>query len=230
MPRDLSERSYEPEIMDAGIGDPFLYDQSLRQIETVNRVTLGYRPVLSWLDRQLTGLRSASILDIGFGRGELLREIWQLTQRKKVAAKLVGIDTARLSALVARHATPARMEIDYAVGNVFTNDMGADFIICSHMTHHMTDAETVALIEWMERHARRSWFICDLKRGLMPYWAAQAVLALAPVNSMVRNDGALSVARAFTREEWQRLLSAAGIEAEIRDYFPFRLCVERLKN
>jgi 2-polyprenyl-3-methyl-5-hydroxy-6-metoxy-1,4-benzoquinol methylase len=229
MPRDLSERSYEPEIMDAGIDDLPLYDAWLRQIETLNHLTLGYRPVLSWLGAQFEGLSSASVLDIGYGRGELLRQIWGLAQNKNVEATLVGIDTAELSAPAAQKATPPVVSIDYRVGNALTSGLEADFIICAHTTHHMTDAETIALIEWMETHARRGWFICDLRRSMTSYLMTKLLLNLAPVDKMVRHDGIQSIARAFTRREWQRLLAAAGVDAEIRDYFPFRLCVARRK-
>ncbi len=53
---------------------------------------------------------------------------------------------------------------------------------------------------------------------------------LMGVRRIVREDGALSIARAFRPAEWQAVLHAAGIgDARIIRAFPFRLCVERLR-
>jgi hypothetical protein len=72
---DFSQRSNEQEIMDGGIGSFELFDESLKQIEAVNHLTLGYRPMLSWVGRQLQSPepRPVTILDVGCGRGDLLR-------------------------------------------------------------------------------------------------------------------------------------------------------------
>ena len=47
----------------------------------------------------------------------------------------------------------------------------------------------------------------------------------------MQHDGPISVARAFRRREWARLLDEAGVAgvAEVRWHVPFRLCVGRLK-
>lgn len=230
MLRDLCQRSDEREIMDAGIGDIAVFDNALNEIETVNRLTLGYRPVLFWLGKQLSAHQAFSLLDIGFGRGGLLRSIGTLAKHRGISAELTGIDIAVWSADAARRATPADMSIDYRVGDVFASDIAADFIVCSHTTHHMTEDEIVLLIRWLERHARRGWFIVDLHRHIVPYLLTRMILFLAPVSPMVRNDGAVSITRAFTRQDWQKILQTAGVDADIRWYFPFRYGIARMKS
>jgi hypothetical protein len=49
----------------------------------------------------------------------------------------------------------------------------------------------------------------------------------------VQHDGPVSIARAFTGEDWKAVLSAAGVPrgaARIVPRFPFRLCVERTRG
>jgi 2-polyprenyl-3-methyl-5-hydroxy-6-metoxy-1,4-benzoquinol methylase len=227
--RDFSQRSNERELMDGGIGSFGLFDESLRQIETVNRLTLGYRPVLLWLDRKLasTDRRPLTILDVGCGRGDLLRRIWSLAGKKKVTVRLTGVDIDSWSAPAARQATPEYMDIHYRTGNVFDMDIEADFIVCSHVTHHMKNDEIVAFIRWLEAHARRGWFISDLHRHPISFILAKMFLFLTPVNSMIHNDGPVSVARAFTAEDWREILKQAGVPAQIRWHFPFRYGVAR---
>lgn len=226
---DFSQRSNEQEIMDGGIGSFELFDESLKQIEAVNHLTLGYRPLLSWVDRQLQSPepRPVTILDVGCGRGDLLRRIWSLARKKKVTVRLTGVDIDSWSAPAARQATPEYMGIDYRIGNVFDMDIEADFIVCSHVTHHMKNDELVAFIRWLEAHARRGWFIGDLHRHPISFILAKMFLWLAPVNSMIRNDGPVSVARAFTAKDWREILEQAGVPAQIRWHFPFRYGVAR---
>jgi 2-polyprenyl-3-methyl-5-hydroxy-6-metoxy-1,4-benzoquinol methylase len=226
---DFSQRSNEQEIMDGGIGSFELFDESLKQIEAVNHLTLGYRPLLSWVDRQLQSPkpRPVTILDVGCGRGDLLRRIWSLARKKTVTVRLTGVDIDSWSAPAARQATPEYMGIDYRIGNVFDMDIEADFIVCSHVTHHMKNDELVAFIRWLEAHARRGWFIGDLHRHPISFILAKMFLWLAPVNSMIRNDGPVSVARAFTAKDWREILKQAGVPAQIRWYFPFRYGVAR---
>ena len=217
--------------MDGGIGSFDLFNESLKQIETVNRLTLGYRPVLNWLATELSPQSGpVSIVDIGCGRGDLLRRIWRLGERKQIALRLTGIDTDLWSAPAARKATPSGMDIEYRTGDAFSTDVASDFIVCSHVTHHMTNGEIVALIRWLDAHARRGWFVSDLHRHFIPYFFAKLLLGLAPVNRMVRNDGTVSVARAFTAQDWREILRQAGVAGEVRWHFPFRYCLARNKR
>jgi 2-polyprenyl-3-methyl-5-hydroxy-6-metoxy-1,4-benzoquinol methylase len=229
--RDFSRRSDERELMDGGIGSVERFDESLTQIEAVNRLTLGYRPVLSWVERQLSSPqpRPVTILDVGCGRGDLLRRIWTLARKKKVPVRLTGVDIDAWSSPVARQATPEVMDIDYRIGNVFDMEIEADFIVCSHVAHHMKHEELVAFIRWLEAHARHGWFIGDLHRHPMAFLLAKMFLCLAPVNSMIRHDGPVSVARAFTAKDWREILTQADVPARIRWQFPFRYSVARSK-
>jgi 2-polyprenyl-3-methyl-5-hydroxy-6-metoxy-1,4-benzoquinol methylase len=227
--RDFSRRSVEREIMDGGIANLKLFDQSLRQIEAVNRLTLGYRPVIKWLEAQLTPPGPVTICDIGCGRGDLLRRIWLLGQRKHIPLRLVGIDIDPWAAPAARDATPAEMSIEYRTGNALRIDLAADFIVSSTMTHHLSNHEIASLIRRLEIYARRGWLISDLHRHFIPYVFARLVLGVAPVNDMVRNDGAVSVARAFTAQDWRDILRKASVGAELSWCFPFRYRVSRNK-
>jgi len=228
MQRDLTYRSAEQELMDGGIGSFELFDESLKQIETVNRLTLGYRPVLKWLQARLSPQPGPlTICDIGCGRGDLLRRIWALGQRKRVTLRLIGIDIDPWSAPTARNATSPDVDIDYRTGDALTADIACDFIVCSNLAHHLSNDEIVSLIRRLETQARRGWLICDLHRHLIPYLFAKLLLSVAPVNDMVRNDGAVSVTRAFTAQDWRDILRQASMGAEVSWHFPFRYCLAR---
>ena len=97
----------------------------------------------------------------------------------------------------------------------------------------MTADQLVVFLRWMEATASRGWFINDLHRHPLAYHGFKVIAWLGGFHPFVRHDGPISVARAFRRADWLRLLKRAGIDSAksvaIVWRFPFRLCVERLK-
>jgi 2-polyprenyl-3-methyl-5-hydroxy-6-metoxy-1,4-benzoquinol methylase len=238
MSPDFAERSTEAEIMDTVVTGFADFDECLRHIEIVNRLTLGYRPVLSWLKKILLPVspkRPLTIIDVGSGRGEMLRQVWKLARREKIPVHLTGIDINPWSTAAAEKATPADVGIHYETSNIFAMDTAqkADFIISTHFTHHLGNDELVRFLRWMDDHSVQGWFINDLHRHKAPYLFIKYVLPLVPINKMSRNDGPVSVARAFTAADWRRALQQAGIppaQSRIRWFFPFRYGVARWKS
>ena len=165
------------------------------------------------------------------GEGDLLRAIRRWAGRRGLDARLEGIDLNPRSAAAARAATPDGAGIAYRTGDVFdfAPNPNPDFVVSSQFAHHLEDAELVRFLGWLERHAVRGWFIADLHRHALPYWGFRVLARAAGWHRIVRLDGTVSIARSFRRADWARLLAEAGVAAEIRWHFPFRLCVGRLK-
>jgi len=237
MGRSFAQRSHETELMDTetvGIDD---YRACLKDLATVNALTMTHGPILKWLDRatrQLDAREPVTILDVGYGYGDLLRKIDAWGWRRKRSLDLIGVDLNPMSEPIARAATPRGISIDYRTGNVFDfePERPIDFIISSQTTHHMSNEELAAFIRWMDRAAARGWFIADLHRHPVPFHVFRALSWAARWHRFVRHDGPVSIARSFRRDDWERVLAAGGIPAgaaEIRWHVPFRLCVSRLK-
>ncbi len=231
---DLSQRSTQPEVMDTDAIGPAEYARCLSDLEAVNRLTRTHGSTLRWLARVTSALAPDTeirILDVACGHGDLLRTIRRWAARRGLRVRLEGIDLNPASAVVAQTATPAEMDIAYRTGDVFAYapDPQPDLIVSSQFTHHLTDAEVVRFLRWLETNARRGWFIADLHRHWLPYYGFRVLARLAGWHAVVRTDGTISIARSFRRDEWQRLLAEAGTPAEVRWQFPFRICVGRLK-
>lgn len=227
---DLSRRSTAGELMDDPALDPAVYDRCIRDLATLNRVTLTHRPVLQWLAAAAPD-DGFSVLDVAYGDGDLLRAISRWAAKRGVAVRLGGIDLNPRSAAAARAATPAGMAIDYVTGDVFDfePEVAPDFIVTSQFTHHLDDAALVRLLGWMDRHARRGWFITDLHRHAIPYYGFRYLARLAGWHRIVALDGTVSIARGFTAREWRARLDEAGLAARVGWRFPFRHAVARLK-
>ncbi len=231
---NLARRSAAEETMDSAALDPAEYADCLTDLARVNVITLTHRATLRWLRRATRDLPPGtviSILDVACGHGDLLRAIHRWAERRGIAARLEGIDLNPRSAEVARAATPPEAAIVWRTGDVFAYapDPAPDFIVSSQFTHHLDDADVVRFLKWLDHHAVRGWFIADLQRNIVAYWGFQVLATLARWHRIVRQDGAISVARSFRKPDWQALLRQAGITATISLAIPFRLCVGRLK-
>ncbi|MGE0745351.1 MAG: methyltransferase domain-containing protein [Rhodospirillales bacterium] len=234
---DLGRRSAATELMDTEPVGVEEYRRCLRDLAKVNTVTLTRRPILHWLKRAMSQVRPGervSLLDVGYGYGDVLRAVCAWSRRRGFVLDLVGLDLNPMSEPIARAATPADMTIDFRTGDVFAADPGCrfDFVIASQMTHHLSDEALVAFIQWMERTATRGWLICDLHRHAIPLHAFGLLSRLAGWHRFVRHDGPVSIARSFRRQDWQRSLAAAGQDpaaVEIRWHVPFRLSVSRIR-
>lgn len=223
------------EEMDAATLSDARYARVIADLARINALTLAARPTLAFF-RRIAELRGASgaplrLLDVGFGHGDMLRRIARLAQRLNIAIELVGIDLNHRSAVSASVATPTHLPIRYCTGD-YRNlaGQGWDMIVSSLVAHHMSEAERTDFLRFMEAEARCGWLINDLHRQRLPFIGYPALATLALVDPIVRRDGQLSIARSFRAEEWRAMLADVGIgDAQIRRWFPYRLCVERFK-
>jgi SAM-dependent methyltransferase len=228
----LTERVRTDEQMDDPGLDPDVYDAVLRDLSRVNRWTLAARPTLSFLRRAAAGMPAFRLLDVGFGQGDMLRRIALWARRRGVAVDLIGVDLNPGSAAVARSATPPSWPIEYRTGDYRDVAGALDFVVSSLVAHHMKDDQLRAFIGFMEERAERGWMINDLHRHSFAYLGFPLLARLIGAHRIVREDGRLSIARSFRREDWRSILAAAGVPdgaARIVRRFPFRLCVERLR-
>ena len=227
----LAERLVADELMD----DPTLpvaeYTAVLHDLAKVNRVTMAYRPTLAFIRRAVGDRKQISILDVGFGDGDMLRRIARFASARGIEARLVGIDLNRNSVAAAREATASALPITYLHGDYADHaDEGWDCVISSLVAHHMTPEQLLAFVEFMDAQARVGWFVNDLHRRGLPYLSFPILAAALGWHPIVRHDGQMSIARSYRPAEWQPILRQAGVEgARVFRAFHFRLCVEKLR-
>ena len=232
---DFSARSAATEWMDTEAVSADDFARCLADLATVNTLTLARPPTLGFMRRvarRLPAGASLRVLDVGFGEGDMLRRIARWGRRRLLPLELEGVDLNPASTEAAEAATPPEAGIRFRTGDVFDETAGRfDVVISSLFTHHLTDAELVRFLRWMEETAGRGWFINDLHRHPAAYYGFAALARAAGWHRFVQHDGPVSVARAFQRPDWERVLAEAGLlgVARIRWHMPFRLCVSRLR-
>ena len=234
---DFSRRADLIELMD----QPCSYAElraCLHDIALVNRLTFSDRPTVAWLKEVVATHPMSSgplrVMDVGCGYGDTLRLIDKWAAKRKIPVELTGIDLNPNAIRAAREATPRSQRIEWLVGDALTEDTGEniDVVICSLLTHHLTDPQIVHFLRWMEQTTRRGWFINDLHRKPIPYHLFRLWARFTNWHPFVMHDGPVSIRRSFVVEDWRSLCAAAQVATEavsIKEYRPARLCVGRMK-
>jgi 2-polyprenyl-3-methyl-5-hydroxy-6-metoxy-1,4-benzoquinol methylase len=226
----LAIRSQQEELMDADDLDPAVFAAVMHDLAQVNSLTFARRPTLNFLSRAIGDQKRFRLLDVGFGDGDMLRAIARWAAKRGIEAELVGVDLNPRSAPAAREATPDKLNIEWGTGDYAALAGGGfDFIISSLVAHHMTQEQLNAFLRFMEREARRGWFVNDLHRHGFAYLGYPLLAWLMRWHPIVGHDGQLSIARSYRPAEWPMILADAGITgATVSRKFPFRLCVSKL--
>ena len=237
-PLDFSRRAQFTELMDEPCGREVLR-VCLRDIARTNRWTLAYRPIFHWLNATIAALPSLSdplrILDVGCGYGDGMRRVEQWAKARRIDVELVGLDLNPDATAIARDASPASSRIQWLTADILTYSPPCPphLVISSLFTHHLSETQIVQFIRWMELHAQLGWFINDLSRAPIPYYAFRMFSKLMRFHNFVQHDGPVSIARSFIRNEWLTMCASAGLgneTFEIQPFKPARLCVARRKS
>jgi SAM-dependent methyltransferase len=234
-PVDLSRRAVPSELAE-WMDEPCSYEdfrQCLVDLGQVNRLSLGYRPTLDFLDRLVLAKRPLEplrIVDVGSGGGDMLRQVAAWALGLGVAVHLTGIDLNPHAARAAREFTPADGAIEWITGDAFAYAGEVDVVISSLFTHHLEEAEIVLFLLWSERVARYGWFVNDLCREATPYRLFGPLSTLMRWHRFVQHDGPVSFRRSFREGDWERMVADAGIpRVRMQRWTPGRLCVERTR-
>ena len=214
------------------------YSRSALDLERVNKLTLGYRPALRFMERVISQQPVSSplhVVDIGCGHGDGLRTIYHWAARKNISLRLTGVDinpyAAQLAQECDRRASVPAGSIAWLTADAFAAkfDAPVDVAISSLFTHHLSDAAIVDLLRWNEATARVGWLVNDLRRSARAAtgfkWLTRALGSCA----MVKHDGAVSFRRALTVSEWRERCAQANVDTRVVDVGLGRLCVERIK-
>jgi SAM-dependent methyltransferase len=236
-----------PEWMD----EPCSYEElraCLHDLAQVNRLTLAYRPtyrfVTSLTERPMPVPSSGqmersqpaplSILDVGSGGGDTLRALERWSRRSGVPLLLTGMDLNPNATRAAREFSSPGSNISWVTGDALSYSPAEppDLVISSLLTHHLEDSSVVQFVRWMERTARRGWFINDLERSKTSFQMFRWLAWAARWHPFVRHDGPVSIRRSFSERDWLLFLREAGVPPErcrVEHHRPGRLCVSRLK-
>ena len=210
----LRTRSADLEIMDDLDCHGEVVDQTLRELEVINRLLGGNYVTINGVEHLINDggaedtRREISIADFGCGSGDLLMKIVRWGRDHNITFKAFGIDANPHIIEFARKENP---EITFEALDVFKNKTTYDIITATLFVHHFDDGQLVELFRSMKQHSRIGVVINDIHRHFLSYHSIRLLTKLFSKSAMVKFDAPLSVRRAFKKSELIQILEKAGI-------------------
>jgi 2-polyprenyl-3-methyl-5-hydroxy-6-metoxy-1,4-benzoquinol methylase len=205
--RSLQTRSGELEIMDDLDCHGEVVDQTLRELEIINRLLGGDYVTIDGI-KQLVSKSDLTIADFGCGGGDLAMKIVKWGRKKGLVLKVEGIDANPHIVEFAKRQYP---DLSFITLDVFGNQKTYDIITATLFVHHFDDDQLVRLFSLMRSHAKLGVVINDIHRHALSYYSIKWLTQLFSKSAMVKFDAPLSVRRAFKRKELVDILNKAGI-------------------
>ncbi len=214
--------------MDDPAIDRNLHAGALTGLGRINRISRSDAILWPELARLATaaGGRTLQVLDLASGGGDVAIALALRAQKSGHDIRLSGCD---ISEEAVRFATERAKRAGVAVAFQQRDALGGelppgfDVLTCSLFLHHLDEEQAVSLLRRMAAVAGQMVLINDLARTQSGYWLAWAGCRLLSRSPIVRHDGPVSAAAAFTVEEAQGLADQAGLkDARITRHWPSR--------
>lgn len=226
----FSQRSEEIELMDDLNCSGEIINQTLRELETINKWLGGNHVTVDGIERLLAKPQVQNehirIVDLGCGSGDMLKRIAMWAKKKPFKLDLIGIDANPSIVEFAKKNTADFPEISYRVINIFGDEFKAldfDIVTSTLFTHHFTTSELIPLLKSVGQKARLGVVINDLHRHWFAYYSIKFLTKLFSKSPMVQNDAAVSVLRAFKRHEIIDIIKSTALKSEsLRWMWAFR--------
>jgi 2-polyprenyl-3-methyl-5-hydroxy-6-metoxy-1,4-benzoquinol methylase len=209
---NLNKRIYTKELLD-GDDIPFPdIQKNMQELGFINTWLGGHKITISGIE-QLTGnKKEITVCEIGCGGGNNLAAIAKALNGK-ASLKCIGIDIKQECIDFAKQSPANNYPVDWIALDYskVSFSQKPDIIFSSLFCHHFTEEELTAQLQWMKANSRIGFFINDLQRHPLAYYSIKLLTSLFSRSYLVKNDAPLSVARGFTKKEWENIFAAADI-------------------
>ncbi|MEK6406246.1 MAG: methyltransferase domain-containing protein [Acidobacteriota bacterium] len=222
------KRIYEEELLDAGEGTDNDVARSLSDLRRVNRFLGGRKVVLRALSTCLDGTTEAvSLLDVGTGSADIPIAVAESFKQRGLKPFIAAVDISERNLRISTTRLGVSSEVHLVRADSLKLPFASrsfDFVTASLFLHHFRDEDVVRLLADFGRIARRAVIVNDLVRNLVPYYFTRIAFPILGASFLTRNDGPVSVLRAFTPDEMNDLAQRAGLKnRQVKRVFPYRL-------
>lgn len=221
-------RADDSEWMDDPAIDTKRFVDSLRGLRRINRVTRSHAAL--WPILRETALANPGetlrVLDVGCGGGDHIIALAKRANRAGIDVAFSGCD---LSPLAVEHAAAeakrAGIQAEFFIHDAVRDEIPGDYalIVSSFFLHHLDDEQAATFLQKTAAATQHSIAAYDLLRSRPGYALAWFGTRALACNDVCRNDGPLSVAKAFSLGEARAIANHAGLdEGVLETRFPFR--------
>jgi hypothetical protein len=224
---DTSSRSSAAEMMDDFTIEGLVLRDTLDKLETINRLLGGNSATLKGLKKILlksSKTKTITIVDLGCGHGDILRDVAKFGRKNSYKFKLIGIDANNAAIDYAKALSKDYPELSFETIDVFSEDFKKqtyDVVLCTLFLHHFKNNELIPFLKSTVQKASIGVIVNDLHRHKLAYYLFK-MIGLFIKNKMVREDGLTSVLKAFKRNELETILTKTGVNFSIQWKWAFR--------
>ena len=220
-------RTNKEELMDDfSIGGDLLRD-TLDKLENINRYLGGNLVTLNSLKKVLKNHpkeQELTIVDIGCGHGDILRDVAKFGRKKGYKMKLLGIDANPTAITYANELSTAFPELSFKTEDIFSDSFKNrqfDVVLATLFLHHFKEEQLVSFLGDTLKQAKIAIVVNDLHRHKLAYYLFM-LLSLFIKNKMIIEDGLTSVLRGFKRKDLERISQKLNVEPQVSWKWAFR--------
>ena len=221
------QRSDKEELMDDfSIGGDLLRD-TLNKLEKINRWLGGNRVTLKALNKIIKNHskeKELTIVDIGCGHGDILRDVAKFGRKQGYKMKLIGIDANPTAIAYANELSTAYPEISFKVEDIFSNDFKSrkyDVVLATLFLHHFKEQKLIPFLKSTLQSTNIGIVVNDLHRHKLAYYLFM-LLSLFIRNEMIVEDGLTSILRGFKRNDLLQISKKIHVKPQISWKWAFR--------
>ena len=224
---ETSERSLETEMMDDFTLEGEMFRDTLDKLETINRFLGGNNVTINGLKLLLTGQpknKTITIVDLGCGHADILRHVAVFGRKFDYNFKLIGIDANPDAIAYAKELSKDYPELSFESMDIFSKDFkkqSYDIVLCTLFLHHFKKEQLISFLQSTIQKARLGIVVNDLHRHKLAYYLFK-IIGLFIKNKMVREDGLISVLRAFKRKDMEAISRQIKAKYSVQWKWAFR--------
>jgi len=224
---DTSHRSSEIEIMDDFTMEGILIRDTLDKIEIINRFLGGNTVTIKGLKNLIKNQsknKTITIVDLGCGNGDILRDVAKFGRKNNYSFKLIGIDANLAAINYAKELSKEYSELSFKTIDILSEDFkkeSYDIVLCTLFLHHFKNEELISFLKTTIEKATIGVVVNDLHRHKLAYYLFK-LIGFFIKNKMVRQDGLTSVLRAFKRKDLENISKKIKVHFSIQWKWAFR--------
>lgn len=224
---DTSHRSSEMEIMDDFTMEGALFRDTLDKLEIINRFLGGNSVTINGLKNLLKNQsknKTITIVDLGCGNGDILRDVAKFGIKNNYSFNLIGIDANLAAIEYAKELSKEYSELSFKTIDILSEDFkkqSYDVVLCTLFLHHFKNEELISFLKTTTNKATIGVVVNDLHRHKLAYYLFK-LIGFFIKNKMVRQDGLTSVLRAFKREDLENIAKEIKVHFSIQWKWAFR--------
>lgn len=230
----FKKRAQDTELIDELGLEAKALAQNLAEFKWIN-ILLGARfALLSALKRILKQRclpcnQALEIADVGSGGGDLSHAVYTFLKKRFNTGQVWGIDANHFMTEYANtkfNKNIKESRLQFKTLDIYSKEFEAmrfDIVCLTNFCHHLSDTALIGLLQKLKRQTRVAIVMNDLHRHPIAYYGIKIITNVFNLSYLAKNDGPLSVLRAFSKQELTALLQAVGsTKHEIRWCFAFR--------